>query len=465
MALRGRALAEFSWPDELETGEDAFEPDPPTADGGSAAALPTGCVRWRRRDGTPIWIELSTPTTIQFEDAPATLLTGRDVTLRRAHEAALRDVERHRSEFLAMLSHELRNPLAPIRHGLSLLERAPDGSAQALTAREILTRQTGQLERLVDDLLDLTRLQRGKMTLARKPLDLADLARDVAGDHRPAFEAKGVDLEVHVGPTPARVDGDRERIVQALGNLLENALRHTPPGGRVTVDVTVEPGEGRVHVSDSGEGLAAEALPTIFEAFRQGRPTDRSARGGLGLGLAVVRGIAELHGGSVAASSEGPGRGSEFRLSFPGLSSPDEPVAPAKESAPSRALDAPTAARRRVLVIEDNVDAADMLCELLTLGGHDVEVCYDGLSGLARIRTAVPDVVVCDLDLPGLHGLDVARACVDDERLRSVRLLALSGCAGPADRARSAAAGFEVHLAKPVPIDALEALLQTPTTA
>ena len=466
-ALRGHALAAFSWPDERETYDGAGDPDPPTADGRSAAALPTGCVRWRRRDGTPIWIELSTPTTIQFENQPATLLTGRDITLRRAHEAALRDVERHRSEFLAMLSHELRNPLAPIRHGLSLLERAPEGSAQALTARTILTRQTGQLERLVDDLLDLTRLQRGKMTLACKPLDLADLARDVAGDHRPAFEEKGVALEVHVGPTPARVDGDRERIVQALGNLLENALRHTPPGGRVALDVTVEPGEERahVHVSDSGEGITAEALPRIFEAFRQGRPEGGSARGGLGLGLSVVHGIAELHGGSVAASSEGPGRGSEFRLSFPGLSSPDEPVAPAQESAPSRALDAPTAARRRVLVIEDNVDAADMLCELLTLGGHDVEVRYDGLSGLERIRTAVPDVVLCDLDLPGLHGLDVARACIDDERLRSVRLLALSGCAGPADRARSAAAGFEVHLAKPIPIATLEALLQTPTAA
>ncbi|HVO13328.1 MAG TPA: ATP-binding protein [Vicinamibacteria bacterium] len=370
----------------------------------------------------------------------------------REVEQALRDADRRKTEFLALLSHELRNPLAPITSSLHVLEQAAPGGEQARRAREVIGRQVAQLVRMVDDLLEVTRLTRGRIKLQRRPLELRDLVRRTIEDHRSLFDGSGIGLRFEAAAGPVRVHADENRIAQVVGNLLTNAAKFTSRLGRVTVSVAADAAASRavLRVADDGAGIAPEMLPWLFEPFTQADTTLDRSRGGLGLGLALVKGLVEQHGGTVEAASDGPGRGAVFTVRLPlapDAAATDRPPAP------------PRPASRRVLVIEDGVDAAESLRELLEIEGHCVAVCYDGAAGIRKAREFRPELVLCDIGLPQMDGYEVARAFRADAQLASARLIALTGYAQPEDLERAAAAGFARHLAKPPDVTRLREVL------
>jgi PAS domain S-box-containing protein len=372
--------------------------------------------------------------------------------LRRANQQLV-EADRRKNHFLAVLSHELRNPLTPIKNGLYILDRAVPGGDQARRAKEVIERQVDQLSHLVNDLLDVTRITRGKIKLHCRRLELNELVRRTSEDHRALLQKSDITLEVRATAEPVMVDADPNRLAQALGNLLQNAAKFTPPGGRVVAALECDQSANQavLSVADSGCGMSPELLVQLFEPFMQADETLDRSTGGLGLGLALVKGIAELHGGTVEAKSDGPGCGSEFIMRLPLALAAHETA----ESAPAPAL----GLRRRVLIIEDNLDAAETLRDLLELRGHEVSVAYDGRAGLEQARACPPEVCICDIGLPGMDGYAVARAFRADEALQSVRLVALSGYALPEDQQRAADAGFERHLAKPPTLAKLEDVL------
>ncbi|MCW5893058.1 MAG: response regulator [bacterium] len=381
-----------------------------------------------------------------------------DVTERKRAEERLLEADRRKDEFLAVLSHELRNPLMPIRTSLYLLDRLPADSPQGRQALAVIDRQTHHLARLIDDLLDVQRITSGKMSLRREPVELEVVVGRAAQDHRAAFDAANIALRIEVGSEPLPVTGDATRLAQIVGNLLGNAAKFTPAGGTVTLALARDHGGAVLHVRDTGVGIARDVLSRLFEPFAQADRTLDRSRGGLGLGLALVRSLTEMHGGTVAAYSAGPGHGAEFVVRLP--LRPDD--APAASPAPARTV---PAARRRVLVVEDNADGAEALGALVGLMGHAVEVAHDGLDAIARAHTFRPDTVLCDIGLPGIDGYEVARRLSSDPALRGVQLVALTGYAQPEDRARTRAAGFTAHLSKPPDLDALERLLAAPRAA
>jgi PAS domain S-box-containing protein len=374
-----------------------------------------------------------------------------DVTEHRHAVDALRDADRRKNEFLGVLSHELRNPLAPIRNSIYLLERAAPDSPPAARAREVIRRQTEHLSRLVDDLLDVTRISSGKIELERARLDLCDLVRAACDDHRSLFVRDTVELRLDLPAEPAWVDGDATRLSQVIGNLLQNAAKFTPAGGQVVVGVRAAEGRSEVFVRDTGVGMEPDQVDRMFEPFAQAERSLARTKGGLGLGLALAKGLVELHGGTVRAHSEGLGRGAEFRVSLPGA------AGPAADASPGPPADGGEG--RLVLVVEDNVDAGQSLADLLEMEGHRVVLTRDGRSGIAMARSIRPDVVLCDLGLPDVDGFEVARTLRRDEALRATRLVALSGYARVEDRRGARDAGFDVHLPKPPPLDALRAVL------
>lgn len=406
-----------------------------------------------RADGAERWIAATGHVTFERGEAVRMVGTAQDISARKATENALREADRRKNQFLAVLSHELRNPITPIRNSLYILERTAPGSEKATRALEVITRQTDQLARLVDDLLDVTRIERGKVQLQRQLLELNELVRRTVEDHRAMFERRQVALEVELWPEPVYVDGDRNRLAQAIGNLLQNAAKFTPPGGKTRVAVEAQAAAARalVRVVDTGVGMTPQMLTRLFEPFAQADETLDRNRGGLGLGLALVKGLVELHGGEVSASSGGPGLGADFELRLP-LEAPRSAHEPGLSGAASHA-------RRRVLIIEDNADVAESLCEVLTFCDHEVAVAYSGPEGIDRARAFHPDVVLCDIGLPGMNGYEVARALRSDLELQGACLVALSGYAQPEDLRRAADAGFEHHLAKPPSLEKLERLL------
>jgi PAS domain S-box-containing protein len=373
---------------------------------------------------------------------------GVDITDLKNAVAALREEDRRKTEFLAVLSHELRNPLAPIRNSLFLLERAPAGSEQAARAREVVLRQTEHLTRLIDDLLDVTRISRGKMTLQRTRIDLRDIVRRTTDDLLSLFEKAGVELRVDYGAHgPVWIDADPTRMAQTLGNLLQNAVKFTPAGGSVVVRVGAKDQRAELCVQDNGIGMDPSTIEHMFEPFAQATQTLARTRGGLGLGLALVKGVVEMHGGSVHAGSEGLGRGSEFRVSIP-------LAEPGAESRPER--DHTAAANGKLIVmVEDNVDAGASLAEILEMYGHRVHLARDARSGLALAREHRPDVILCDIGLPDMDGYEVARALRREEAHRTTRLVALTGYAQPEDRQRARDAGFDAHVSKPPDVEKL----------
>jgi two-component system CheB/CheR fusion protein len=376
--------------------------------------------------------------------------------LRKAGEA-LREVDRNKNQFLAVLSHELRNPLAPITNSLYILDHAPAGSEQARRAQTVIGRQVGQLARLVDDLLDVTRISSNKLTLRRTRLDLNQLVRQTLADHRTQFAKNEVRVEHFPVAQPVFVDGDENRLAQLVGNLLQNAAKFTGPGGRMRVSVATDSASSRavVRVADTGIGMSPAMLARLFQPFAQADATLDRSKGGLGLGLALAKGLIELHGGTITANSAGVGCGAEFIVRLPlALEEVASELAPSPTLAPS--------GHWRVLIIEDNVDAADSLREALELSAYEVEVAYTGPSGIAKARASKPEVVFCDIGLPGMDGFEVARAFRADDVLRSTRLVALSGYALPEDVQRAREAGFDQHVAKPPSLERLaEALTST----
>ena len=391
------------------------------------------------------------------------LESNRDITEQRAAGAererligSLREADRRKSDFLAMLSHELRNPLAPIRNSLFILDRAPSGSEQAQRAEEVIRRQVAQLTRIVDDLLDVTRISRGKLQVKRRSLELGDLVRGTIDDHRLIIANAGLELEVRAAECPLWVDGDPARLAQAIGNLLSNAVKFTSRGGHVlvTLEQAAAPfGMAVLRVRDDGAGISPNLLARLFEPFEQADCTLDRSRGGLGLGLTLVKGLVEQHGGEVYATSEGPGRGAEFTIRLPLVNAPPAEM-PVTTYEPSHSA-------CRILVIEDNIDAANSLREALELARHEVEVAYGGLDGLEKARAFKPEVVLCDIGLPGMDGYEIARAMRADDEFQKVQLIALSGYGMPQDVAKAREAGFDRHLAKPPSMEKLAEILES----
>ena len=379
--------------------------------------------------------------------------TALDITDRKEMEAALREADRRREDYLAMLAHELRNPLAPIRTGLHILARRPDDTKLVDETRAMMGRQVENMARIVDDLLDVSRVARGKVTLNPSRLDLADVARTCTEDRRAVARGGGVTLTFSAPTGPVWVDGDVTRLSQVLDNLIHNAIKFTPDGGTVTVTVTAEGDRAVAAVRDTGTGIDRAMLPHLFEVFTQADRSLARSKGGLGLGLALVKGLTELHGGTVEARSDGPGKGSEFIVRLPRSGEPaaltEVPVSPSS-----------VGKKKRVLVVEDNRDSAESLRTLLDLSGYEVEIAYTGPAGLEAAARFRPHAVVCDIGLPGLDGYGVAAALRQRPEMANARLIAVTGYGRTEDIEKARQAGFNQHLTKPVdPNELLEQLV------
>ena len=357
----------------------------------------------------------------------------------KATESALREANRRKDEFLAMLGHELRNPLAAIASAVSILTRFGQPGDGAEPARAVIGRQVQHLSRLVDDLLDVSRVISGKIALMRAPMDLGGLVMEVTGAWRAAGRLDRHD--VRVDASSAWVDADETRMEQVIANLLGNALKYTPHGGRVDVRVRVDRDDARLEVADTGQGLPAELIDRVFDVFVQGDRTLDRSQGGLGLGLSLVKALVEMHGGTVQAHSDGPGKGSVFTVRLPSTTA----RARAALSSPAPASGV------RVLVVDDNDDVRDMLRMQLSLGGHEVHEAADGHAAVEIAERIGPDVALVDLGLPGLDGYEVARRIRASARGPSPLLVAITGYGRAEDRERALASGFDVHLTKPVP--------------
>ncbi|HKW93824.1 MAG TPA: CHASE3 domain-containing protein [Methylomirabilota bacterium] len=383
------------------------------------------------------------------------VLVFRDVAERRRAERAMQDADRRKDEFLAMLAHELRNPLAPIRHAAHTLRLlgVPDERVQWVAG--VIERQVGLMTRLVDDLLDVSRITSGKITLRREPVVVASLLAQALEGARPLAENRRQTIEVDVADDAGSVDGDPARLAQAVGNLLDNAIKYTEEGGRIRLSARAERDEVVIVVRDTGVGIPLELLPHVFDLFIQADRSLERRQGGLGIGLTLVRRLVEMHGGSVQATSDGPGQGSEFSIRLPRL--------PEAAGETDVAAGAPTAERRvtgrHILVVDDEPDSADSLALFLRLRGHDVRTAYDGPSALKEVLSHQPDVIFLDLGLPGMSGYDVARRLRATPGVGAVRLVALTGYGTEADRQKARDAGFDLHLAKPVDPLALDAIL------
>ena len=350
---------------------------------------------------------------------------------------------RRKDDFLAMLAHELRNPLSPVRYAAQAL-RKEAVSPRAGRLMDVIERQVAHMSRIITQLLDVSRLTRGMIVLERAPLDLAVLARGCVQSRQEAAAARDIALTIEAG-APVWIDGDGTRLSQVIENLLDNALKFSPAGSAVLVQVLVEDGWGRLEVRDHGDGLSAADLPLVFQPFVQADRTLDRAAGGLGLGLSMVKGLTELHGGHVEVHSDGLGQGSRFCVRLPRTEQPaaSDPL-PAPDNARSPAFGL------RILLAEDNVDSADTLRLLLELSGHEVEVARDGNEAIAAARRRVPDLMLCDIGLPGMSGYDVARALRAEPALSGMRMIAITGYGTSRDREAALEAGFDGHFAKPI---------------
>ena len=370
---------------------------------------------------------------------------------------ALRRQDRRKDEFLATLAHELRNPLAPIRTGLNVLNMAPS-AADSEKARAMMGRQLNHMVRLIDDLLDISRISRGKLELRREWVWLQSVLEDAVDASRSAIEAAGHTLSVHMPELPVYIAGDLTRLAQVLNNLLNNAAKFTPRGGHIELLAEAEAGQAIIRVKDTGIGLAADALPQVFDQFSRLDQSLSRAHGGLGIGLSLVRQLVEMHGGTVAAESAGVGQGSTFTIRIPA----EVKLAAQADAEPARSRSgvAPAPdARQRILVVDDNLDGADMLATMLNLSGYETRTANDGPNALETAREFAPKVVFLDLGMPGMDGFEVARRMRADKQLSSAVLIALTGWGSADDKRKTKEAGFDYHLTKPVDSSAVYSLL------
>jgi len=423
--------------------------------------------------GEPVRFENEAPAMNRWFDVYATRIGGadsrkvgllfNDISVRKQSESTLRrladdlaEADRRKTEFLATLAHELRNPLAPIRNGLSVMRLSGDNPAAMAKVRDMMERQVGHMVHLIDDLLDIARISGGKLELKCQRTDLAAILASAVETSMPLIDAGGHALTVDMLEAALPVDADATRIAQVVANLLNNAAKYTPPGGQIALSARRDGHDAVITVRDSGVGIAADALAGVFEMFSQiGRTVDRS-QGGLGIGLSLVRRLVEMHGGSVAASSAGTNAGSLFTVRLPLAAeavqtgpAPGEPV-PAPEN-PTGGL--------KVLVVDDNVDAAVTLSMILEISGYTAKVAHDGYEALAVAQAFGPRVAFLDIGMPGMSGYETARAIRATPGLEDIVLVALTGWGAESDRQRSNEAGFDHHLTKPVQLDVVEALL------
>ncbi len=376
------------------------------------------------------------------------------MTGQRTIEDALRRADRQKDEFLALLSHELRNPLTPILTAARLLERRVD--AEGRQDVDTIVRQVKHLVRLVDDLLDLSRFTRGAVTLSKAPLDLATVVSRAVEATSPLFEERGHRLDVSMPATSLTVDGDEVRLTQVIDNLLSNAARYTPPGGVVTVTGAREDDSVVLRVRDTGVGIDTALLPDLFDTFVQGTRGPDRAEGGLGIGLSLVKTLTELHGGSASAHSDGPGRGSEFTVRLPSAVAPNGSTLPSTPDFGASPSAPPTA---RVLLVDDHNDVIVGLSRLLNVLGYDVRATKSPLDAIELAEVFRPQIAILDIGLPGMDGYTLAGELRSRLADSPPILIALSGYGQPRDRQRSDAAGFTVHLVKPVDVDELVAAL------
>jgi signal transduction histidine kinase len=394
------------------------------------------------------------------------LPTGRSIV---RSDAALRErmaelalAHRRKDEFLGVLGHELRNPLAPLGNALQVLEsRAADVPEDVRRTHRMMHRQVRNIARLVDDLLDVSRINEGKITLRRAPVELGAVVNEVVQDLGHLFDARGRRLDVALPDAPVWVSADRTRIEQVIANLLHNAAKYTHEGGRVRIALARADGEAVLAVEDDGIGIPPEMLARVFEPFTQVDQSLTREHSGLGIGLTLVDRLVGLHGGRVEARSEGPGRGSTFVVRLPRLEAAPESA----RGVPSSPAPAAPARTRRVLIVDDNRDSAESLAALLDLWGHETHAVHDGPAAVAAARDLKPELVLLDIGLPGMDGYAVARALRADPGGRDLVLVALTGLGLEEDRRRALEAGFDAHATKPVDVDILRDLMQRTRTS
>jgi PAS domain S-box-containing protein len=426
-----------------------------------ADAIPHGFVelefRIRRPDGEVRWMHSRGDCWRRGIGAKVVFLgVMMDITARKQMEEALRDASRRKDQFLAMLAHELRNPLAPIYHGLYLLRRSTAPTPDAERIHAMLDRQMKHIIRLVDDLLDASRITLGKIELKRAPVELATVVHSAVEMSRPLIEDAHHQLDVLLPSESMIIDADPVRLTQALSNLLNNAAKYTEEGGRISVAARTGGGQVEISVRDTGTGIPKAMLDRVFDLFIQGQDENGQTRPGLGIGLTMVRLLVNMHGGQVEARSDGVGKGSEFLVRLPLAKLQHVP-----QSAPGMQASNVDSRGYQILVVDDNRDSADSLAMLLRTSGAVAHIAYDGASALEAVAHQQPDVVVLDLSMPGMDGYSVAeqiRQRLGNER---VTLIALSGWGQEQDRMRSLAAGFDHHLTKPVDLDALQVLFSS----
>ena len=377
-----------------------------------------------------------------------------EIAERRQAEARLEEQGRRKDEFLAMLSHELRNPLAPIRNAVEVIRRLAPHDAKLMWATDITDRQVRQLTRLVDELLDVARISQGKIVLRPEAMDLGALLAECVEAQRPAIAARRQMLNQSLPAAPLWVQGDAARLQQVVSNLLSNAVKYTPDGGQLFVGAWVEAAQAVVSIRDNGIGIEPELLPRVFDLFEQGqRSLDRS-QGGLGVGLTLVQRLVRLHGGRVEARSAGPGQGSEFRVWLPWAAQATPEAMPDAQSV------TPEGRGRRILVVDDNADVAETTATMLELSGHRVLTAPDGQQALDCVEGFEPEIVLLDIGLPGLDGYEVARRLRQLPKARRAWLVAVTGYGQPADRQRGREAGFDEHQLKPVDPQALAEMIE-----
>jgi PAS domain S-box-containing protein len=413
--------------------------------------------RYRRRDGSYRWF-LSRAVPVR-DDALGLRWFGAatDIDDQKKAEEALRDADRRKDEFLAVLGHELRNPLAPIVTAVEIMRRLSPTDERVPEARDLIARQAARMTRLLDDLLDVSRITRGKIRLQLEALDIATVVAQAIETSRPLLEARRHELAVSLPHSPLWIRGDAVRLPQVISNLLDNAAKYTESRGRIELVVEARGTEIVLTVRDTGIGIPPAMLGHVFELFTQGEHAGDVMRDGLGIGLTVVRSLVEMHGGGVEARSAGIGKGSEFIVRLPAVTEAPRRAYKSDRGSTGEVAVAPL----RILVVDDNRDVAKSLSRLLAICEHDVRVANDGASALDEIRTFAPDMVLLDLSMPGVGGLEVARRVRQDERTshRRTRLVAMTGFGQEQDRRSTAAAGFDDHLVKPVDPDTLQSLL------
>lgn len=372
----------------------------------------------------------------------------------------LKDASRRKDEFLTMLAHELRNPLGPIRNGLHLLKLSDSQSEPILQASEMMERQVVHMSRIIDDLLDVARITKGKISIKRSRIDLATLLRQCVNDHRAQIDAAGLTLKLELPLSPIWINADSTRLSQAFSNVLDNARKYTAAGGTVSVTLRADPAtqQAMIEIADTGIGIAPQQLPHVFETFMQADTSlDRTA-GGLGLGLPVANGFIKLHDGTISANSDGLGQGSRFTITLPNVQ-----VVEAK--APAAAAPGQAGGKLRLLIVEDNKDAANSLQKILKVCGYTTSVAYDGAAGVDLARAEQPDVVLCDIGLPKMDGYTVASTLRQSNETSRARLIAVTGYGSEEDRRKSRSAGFDAHLVKPIDLQELLSQIRLAATA